>query len=72
MFYQFVNSAAMNTGVHICFQTIVFSGTMARSEAASSYGISILSLKKTTRHPDTTISPARKLALEHIHHVHTL
>uniref|UniRef100_A0A8C9DW97 Uncharacterized protein n=1 Tax=Phocoena sinus TaxID=42100 RepID=A0A8C9DW97_PHOSS len=45
-----VNSAAMNTGVHVSFQIIVFSGYMPRSGiypdhmvVAGSYGSSILS-----------------------------
>ena len=33
-----VNSAAMNTGVHVSFQTMVFSGYMQRSEITGSYG----------------------------------
>ena len=36
-----VNSAAMNAGVHVPFQIMVFSGHMPRSEIAESYGNSI-------------------------------
>jgi len=36
-----VNSAAMNTEVHVSFQIIVFSGYMHRSGIARSYGNSI-------------------------------
>ena len=46
MSYLFVNSATVNPGVHVSFQTIVFSGPVAGSETASSYVISILSLKE--------------------------
>ena len=38
-----VNSAAMNIGVHISFQTMVFSRYMPRSGIAGSYGSSIFS-----------------------------
>ena len=38
-----VNSAAMNTGVHVSFQIMVFSGYMSRSGIAVSYGNSIFS-----------------------------
>ena len=38
-----VNSAAMNTGVHVSFQTVFFSGYMPRSGIAGSYGSSIFS-----------------------------
>ena len=38
-----VNSAAMNTGMHVSFQIMFFSGYMPRSEIAGSYGGSILS-----------------------------
>ena len=34
-----VNSAAVNTGVHVSFQIMVFSGYMPRSGIAGSYGI---------------------------------
>ena len=33
-----VNSAAMNTGTHVCFSIMVFSGYMPRSGVAGSYG----------------------------------
>ena len=36
-----VNSAAVNTGVHVSFRIIVFSGYMPRSGIAESYGSSI-------------------------------
>ena len=38
-----VNSAAMNIGVHVPFQIMVFSGYMPRSGIAGSYGSSIFS-----------------------------
>ena len=38
-----VNSAAMNIGVHVSFQIMVFSGYMPRSGIAGSYGSSIFS-----------------------------
>ena len=38
-----VNSAAVNTGVHVSFQIIVFSGYMPRSGIAGSYSTSIFS-----------------------------
>ena len=38
-----VNSAAVNTGVHVSFQIMVFSGYMPRSGIARSYGSSIFS-----------------------------
>ena len=38
-----VNSAAMNTGVHVSFQIIVPSGYMPRSGIAGSYGNSTFS-----------------------------
>ena len=38
-----VNSAAMNIGVHVSFQTIVFSRYMPRNGIAGSYGNSIFS-----------------------------
>ena len=37
------NSAAVNTGVHVSFQIIFFSGYMPRSGIARSYGSSIFS-----------------------------
>ena len=33
-----VNSAAVNTGVHVCFPIMNFSGYVPRSEIAGSYG----------------------------------
>ena len=39
-----VNSAAMNTAVHVFFQIMFFSGYMPRSGIAGSYGSSIFSL----------------------------
>ena len=36
-----VNSAAMNIGVHVSFQIMVFSGYVPRSGIARSYGSSI-------------------------------
>ena len=38
-----VNSATMNTGVHVSFQIIVFSGYIPRSGIAGSYGNFIFS-----------------------------
>ena len=38
-----VNSAAMNTGVHISFQTIFFSGYISRSGISGSYDSSVFS-----------------------------
>ena len=38
-----VNSAAVNTGVHVSFQIMVFPGYMPRSGTAGSYGSSIFS-----------------------------
>ena len=38
-----VNSASMNTGVHVSFQIIVLSGYTPRSGIAGSYGNSIFS-----------------------------
>ena len=37
----FVNSAAMNTGVHVSFQILVFSGYMPKSGIAGLHGSSI-------------------------------
>ena len=39
--FAIVNSAAMNIGVHVPFQSIVFSGYMPRSGISESYGSSI-------------------------------
>ena len=41
-----VNSAAMNIGVHVSFQIMIFSGYMPRSGIAVSYGSSIFSFFK--------------------------
>ena len=41
-----VNSAAMNTGVHVSFSIFVSSGYMSRSGIAGSYGGYILSFFK--------------------------
>ena len=38
-----VNSAVMNTGVHVSFQTMFFSGYMPRNKVAGSYGSSSFS-----------------------------
>ena len=38
-----VNSAAVNTGVHVSFQIIVFSGYMPRNGIAEPYGNAIFS-----------------------------
>ena len=38
-----INSAAMNIGVHVSFQIIVFSGYILRSGTAGSYGNSVFS-----------------------------
>ena len=38
-----VNSVAMNTGVHVSFQIIVFSRYLLRNEIAGSYGNSLFS-----------------------------
>ena len=38
-----VNSAAVNMGVHVSFSVLIFSGFMARSEIAGSYGGFLLS-----------------------------
>ena len=40
-FLAIVNSAAMNTGVHVSFWIMVFSGYMPKSGIAGSYGSSI-------------------------------
>ena len=39
-----VNSAAVNTGVHVSFQTVFFSGYMPRSRTSGSYGSSVFSV----------------------------
>ena len=41
--WAIVNSAAVNIGVHVSFQIMVFSGYMPRSGIAGSYGSSIFS-----------------------------
>ena len=41
-----VNSAAMNTGVHVSFQTMFFSGYMPRSGIAGSYHSSSFSFSR--------------------------
>ena len=43
MSWLLLNSAAMNTGVHVSFQIIVFSVYMPRSGIAGSYGNSTFS-----------------------------
>ena len=40
-FLAIVNIAAMNTGVHVSFRTVVFSGYVPSSGAAKLYGIFI-------------------------------
>ena len=40
-----VNSAAVNIGVHVSFQILVFSGYMLRNETAESYGNSVFSME---------------------------
>ena len=40
-----VNSAAINIGVHVSFQTMLFSMLLSRSGIAGSYGSSIYSLR---------------------------
>ena len=44
-----VNSAAMNIGVHVSFQSMVFSGYICRSGMAGSYGSSIFSFLRNVR-----------------------
>ena len=41
---KYINSAAMNTGVHGLFSVLAFSGHMPSSGLAGSYGIFILSI----------------------------
>ena len=43
-----VNSAAVNIGVHVLFQTMAFSGYMPRSGIAGSYGNSLFSFLGTS------------------------
>ena len=47
MSWLFGNSAAVNTGVHISFQIMVFSGYMSRSGIAGSYGSSVFSFVRS-------------------------
>ena len=42
-----VNSAAMNTGVHVPFWIMVFSGFVSRSRIIGSYGSSVFSFVRT-------------------------
>ena len=44
-----VNNAAVNTGVHVSFWTMFFSGPMPRSGIARSYDTSIFSLLTNLR-----------------------
>ena len=48
----FVNSAAVNIGMHVSFQITIFSGYMFRSGIAESYGSSIFSFLKN---PNTVL-----------------
>ena len=43
MTWLFVNTAAVNIGVHVCFWIMVFYGYLPKSEIARSYGSSIFS-----------------------------
>ena len=45
-----INSAAMNTGVHVCLSDLVSSVCMPRSRIAGSYGSSISSFFKESPH----------------------
>ena len=49
-----VNTAAMNTGVHVSFQIMVFSRYMHKSRIAGSYGSSIFSFLRNPRHRKQT------------------
>ena len=42
-FLAIVNSVSVNTGVHVSFQTMFFSGCISRSRITGSYGTSIFS-----------------------------
>ena len=46
-FLAIVNRAAMNIGVHVSFQTMVFSGYIPKSGIAGSYGNSIFSFLRS-------------------------